>query len=537
MQSIISDNERKELLDLAKKTAGNHQIVSCCIYGSKVAGYARPDSDYDLILVLKDYNDLIEYIYYHGDRGLDASILVVDSDILLKDATKAALGEFVVGRLLHPYEPLINDEYLKEVEIAYKKRVILEAIRELAKTPFYKEFIIPIRYFLLAKIKERSKIYPHALYSYIKTYTNQFSKKNLEFTLNGFRSALKLLEEEGYIKFYDKDSIIILADIKYKRNNIANIINGILAYMVHFYAGRSTLNFFRQEAKSKLKRRKEIRELDKEFLEPERVLKIRDAILLHEEDWLDELLTYMNVRDHNITITKLGDIHATTTLYKINDNLRLVAKHYASIKRFKWIGLNAWMIGLVKFDTDPSQRQLNEYKALRILKELGFNVPTIIGLSYKYKTTITKYIEGITLDKIINDILNNKSRDASKIKEFGKLLYSIHNHGYMIKDTKANNVIIHDNKLYLTDLEQFKKDNDYAWDIICFIYYSIKFTSNEDTARLIVKAFLDGYTNDNAINCKHLIKQALSKKYLPPFYPALVINTVKAVWKEMHNYL
>lgn len=536
MQSIISDNEREALLSLAKNTAKSHQIVSCCIYGSKVAGYARPDSDYDLLLVLKDYDDLLEYIYYTD--SLEASILVVDRKMLIKDAEKAALGEFVVGRLLHPYEPLINAAYLKEVETIYKKRVVLDAIRELAKTPFYKELIIPIRYFLLAKIKKRSKIYPHAMYSYIKTYTNQQGSKNLAFSLDGFRRALSTLGE--YIEFYDEDSIIIKKDLPPKKIDPSDIINGVYAYLVHLYAGRSTLNFFRQEAKSKLKRRKEISSIDKEFLNPECILQLKDAILLHEKDWLTELLEHMNIKDYKVTINKLGDIHAATSLYTISNNktTKLVAKHYASLKRLKWTGLNAWMIGLVKFDTGSSIRQLNECKAIITLKNLGFNVPGIVGLSYKDKITVTKYIEGITLDRVIKDILANKSRDVSKIKEFGRLLYNIHKHGYMIADTKASNIIINNGQLYLTDLEQFRIDDDHTWDIVCFIYYSLKFTSNEEAAKLIVRAFLDGYTNDKQnIECKSRIRYALSKKYLPPFYPAMVMNTVKTVWKEMRSYL
>jgi tRNA A-37 threonylcarbamoyl transferase component Bud32/predicted nucleotidyltransferase len=533
MQSIVSNNERDELLTLAKNTAKDHMIVSCCIYGSKVAGYARPDSDYDLLLVLKDYDALIEYIYYTD--SIDASILVVDSSILMKDAEKAALGEFVIGRLLHPYESLINDAYLKEVETIYKKRVVLDIISELAKTPFYKELIIPIKYFLLAKIQKRSKIYPHAMYSYIKTYTNQQGSKNLAFSLDGFKRALSMLDE--HIEFYDEDNIIINKELTPERS-YSDIINGIYAYLVHLYAGRSTLNFFRQEAKSKLKRRKEISYISKEFAKPESILQLKDTILLHEKDWLAELLEHMSMKDYKVTINKLGDMHAATSLYTIDNDTRLVAKQYASLKRLKWTGLNAWMIGLVKFDTSSSIRQFNEYKAIITLKNLGFNVPDIIGLSYKDKITITRYIEGITLDKIISDILSGKSRDISKVKEFGKLLYDIHKHGYMITDTKASNIIINDDQLYLTDLEQFRVDNDHTWDIVCFIYYSLKFTGNKNAARLIVKAFLDGYTNNKQnIECKRRIKYALSKKYLPPFYPAMVMNTVKAVWDEMHTYL
>ncbi len=167
---ILSEKERVELLDVAKKLAGEYAIESCCAYGSKVAGYARPDSDYDLLLILKNYGHVIKYMYAHNN--LELSVLIVDSKSLIKDAEKAALGEFVVGRLLHAYEPLENARYLEEVETKYKKRVILEAIKELAATnALYNEILIPPEYFLYSKVQKRAKVYPHALYRYIKTYS------------------------------------------------------------------------------------------------------------------------------------------------------------------------------------------------------------------------------------------------------------------------------------------------------------------------------------------------------------------------------
>ncbi|MEM2856092.1 MAG: hypothetical protein QW416_03215 [Candidatus Nitrosocaldaceae archaeon] len=532
MQSIINDNDKQQLLDLAKITANNYKIEACCIYGSKVAGYARPDSDYDILLVLKDYNELIKYIYVHDKDTLDASLLIVDSKALLNDAIKASLGEFVAGRLLHPYEPLINNEYLINVETFYKKRVIIECIMDLTKTAFYRDIIIPIRYFLLAKIKKRAKIYPHALYSYIKTYTSEQGTKNLEISLNGFTRALRTIEGE-YIRFYDKDNVIVNKELRTKLLS-TTFSDGLFAYLVHFYAGRKTLNFFKQEAKSKMMRRKEINSINYEFVNPESILWLDDTILLHKDDWFNELLEKMNIHEYSLKIDKIGDIHATTKLYTINNKLKLVGKYYASRKSLKWIGLNVWMINIKKFDTNSTVRQNNEYKAIKILRQLSLNVPEIVGLSYKHKITITKYIEGVILNDIILSILLNKSEDTSKIYEFGSLLNKIHKHGYTIRDTKASNIIINNDKLYLTDLEQFVKSNDFTWDLVCFLYYSLKFTDNIRAARMIVRAFLDGYSQDID---KKVIKDAARKRYIPQFYPAMTLDIIKVIRDEILNII
>ena len=50
---------------------------------------------------------------------------------ILNDANNASLGEFVAGRLLNPYEVLLNKEFFEEVEYNYKKRVVKESINML----------------------------------------------------------------------------------------------------------------------------------------------------------------------------------------------------------------------------------------------------------------------------------------------------------------------------------------------------------------------------------------------------------------------
>ena len=60
---IIDQEEKNKLLKLVEKIAGNHDIEACCAYGSKISGYARADSDYDVLLVLKNYGYIVKYLY------------------------------------------------------------------------------------------------------------------------------------------------------------------------------------------------------------------------------------------------------------------------------------------------------------------------------------------------------------------------------------------------------------------------------------------------------------------------------------------
>ncbi|MFN3622393.1 MAG: nucleotidyltransferase family protein [Nitrososphaerales archaeon] len=172
-------------------------IAGICLYGSRVAGYAKADSDYDVLIVIEEYRPLVRYKYLQDEVSVSA--LLVDAKALKDDAEKAKLGEFVVGRLLNIYEPIYGAEYLRRVEVLYKKRVILEALKCLASTYGELSTILQIEpeYFLFDKLKKRAAIYPPALYSYVKTYSEPNSARNLEATLKGFKEALHVESRFG----------------------------------------------------------------------------------------------------------------------------------------------------------------------------------------------------------------------------------------------------------------------------------------------------------------------------------------------------
>ena len=126
----LSADERRQLLEVADDVVGESgKALAVAAYGSKVAGYARPDSDYDLIVVAKKFRGRIKYRYVHSP--VTAAALVVEEELLDRDAVKAYLGEFVSGRLLNVYEPLLNGDLIRKAEVESKKRVLAEEILEI----------------------------------------------------------------------------------------------------------------------------------------------------------------------------------------------------------------------------------------------------------------------------------------------------------------------------------------------------------------------------------------------------------------------
>jgi Kae1-associated kinase Bud32 len=222
-------------------------------------------------------------------------------------------------------------------------------------------------------------------------------------------------------------------------------------------------------------------------------------------------------------------------LYTISENGRtekLVVKQFASVMALKWTALNVWAAGVKKFDADPLSRLHREYRAMRYLRNIGVHTPDIIAFVPDKKLLVTRYIEGTKLSDIIDSVLSGKSDDTSAITRWGQVLQRLHAKGHTVMDTKASNMLLCDDKLYFTDLEQFAYDDDKAWDIACFVYYSMKFTSNEEGARKIVRAFLDGYMQNGNVS---IVKKALNKKYVSPFYPALVLGIITAVRDEIKS--
>ena len=172
--SSISPYEFGVLKKCINKVAKEREVIAACIYGSRVAGYDRPDSDIDLLVVLQNYPYVVKYVYFN-ESNTKVSALAVDCKALLRDAKSAFLGEFVVGRLLHIYEPIVNAEFLAMIERTYKRRVILEEVHDLVDSTgvLSTEIIFPVEFVAFSKIKRRMSIYPSVAYSYYKTVHDQ----------------------------------------------------------------------------------------------------------------------------------------------------------------------------------------------------------------------------------------------------------------------------------------------------------------------------------------------------------------------------
>jgi predicted nucleotidyltransferase len=68
---------REMILSACREVAKGNEIVASALYGSRAAGYARKDSDYDILLVIRDYPEDVRY-HYIATEGEQLAVLAVD---------------------------------------------------------------------------------------------------------------------------------------------------------------------------------------------------------------------------------------------------------------------------------------------------------------------------------------------------------------------------------------------------------------------------------------------------------------------------
>jgi Kae1-associated kinase Bud32 len=544
----LSLEEKRQLLEVADEVVGDGgRAIAVAAYGSKVAGYARPDSDYDLIVVAKKFRGRIRYQYVHSP--VTSAALVVEAELLERDAVKAYLGEFVSGRLLNVYEPLLNEELIRKAEVESKKRVLAEEILEIESLygEFAQDLVIPLEYFLFNKLHKRAIVYPPALYSYIKTYTCPSGDENKAFTLEGFAEAALSLQSSGILRFESKGEIPLLriSGEGLRSRAFASILSlfnlttrGVRQYAVHGYAGRVGFNVFKDEALSKVKRMYEKADPPEELAEPKRLIGLEEGVMLPKtEQMVQRLATLSGFVAYTKREKSLGEIYSTAKLLTLRgatgEEARFVLKYFADIRSVKWALLNVWSLSR-KFSTSPQARMHREYQASVVLRSRGVATPMIIGAVLDEKVLVKEYIEGERLSDVVQGVLTGRLEETRTVERFGEAVGAVHKAGFALGDSKATNVIVSDDGgLYFTDLEQATEGGDQAWDVAAFVYYQAKLSFKEAGTKKVAEAFLRGYKKANGAEN---IAIAKSPKYVAPFRPLTAPQMLKVVKESIEAY-
>jgi tRNA A-37 threonylcarbamoyl transferase component Bud32/predicted nucleotidyltransferase len=540
--SSISPDELKVIKKCIGRVAKGRKIIATCIYGSRVAGYNRPDSDIDVLIVLENYPYVVKYIYFR-ESSTKVSALAVDREALLRDAQSAFLGEFVVGRLLHVYEPIVNAEFLAMIEQAYKRRVILEEVRDILESTgvLGTEIIFPLDFIAFSKIRRRMSLYAGAAYSYYKTYTT--SKRNIELALEGYhRAVADIIAEDDEIFATRQDGLLQISDKRVfleKRRirlKLTKRLREFSSYFVHTYAGRKIMHFAVNEAESKIRRRVRLMMKPPDFMLFPRKAYWRlpeGRLIVDGRNWLDDLAGQPG--SYSVSKkTQLGNKNCRTTMYLIKHDsgeYKIVVKELAKSKTLRWGMVGQSSAPLKRLKTDPLFRLGSEYKAIRYIRSLGLRTPMIEAVVLDRRLLVTRFVEGITLADVIKDGMGGKD-SVSLINEAGAEIAKIHSTGATLGNIKPKNIIVSEKDLYFTNFEQFIfHDGDPVWDIAQFISWGLRSTRNSKKAATITKEFVEGYVTVG--DPSNISRLANSKQYIESFYPALVPSIVHTIKKEM----
>jgi tRNA A-37 threonylcarbamoyl transferase component Bud32/predicted nucleotidyltransferase len=541
--SSISPHELKVIKKCISKVAKGREVVATCIYGSRVAGYNRPDSDIDLLVVLQNYPYVVKYIYF-SESNTKVSALAVDREALLRDAKSAFLGEFVVGRLLHIYEPIVNAEFFTMIERSYKRRVILEEVRDMVESTgaLSTEIIFPLEFVAFSKIKHRMSMHPSAAYSYYKTYTT--SEHNIQFALEAYRKVLAdIIADDKELFAARQDGLLQVSEKRIflekgrTRLRLTKRLQEFSSYFVHTYAGRKIMHFAVNEAESKIRRSAgQTMELPDFMLCPRKAYwRLPEGRLIVDgRNWLDDLARQLG----RYSISKkrrLGSMNSRTMMYVLkhgSSDYKIAVKELAKSKALKWAMLGLWTASVKRFRMDPLCRLGWEYKAIRYIRSLGLHTPAIEAVVLDRKLLVTRFLEGVTLADVIRNRIRGKGDDANLISEAGAQIAKIHEAGATLGNIKPKNIIVSGRDLYFTDVEQFTfETGDPAWDIAQFISWGVKSTRNNMLAATIAKEFLEGYMSVG--DSSNITRLAKSNWYIESFYPVLAPSIAQTIKKEI----
>ncbi len=534
-----------KILEILKREKLKRDIYAALAYGSRIAGYAKKHSDYDLLIILDNYPSKIRYLYFKID-SVYASTLIVDKNMFVEDAKQAKYGEFIAGRLYSVYEPLVNREFIYEVDKTLKIRTSIEELCDLwcRYGELVKYLVIPIKYILFSRLKKRIKTYPHVRYSYLKTFFGEFGEINLKKALNTWITALIELQSKGYIKLIN-DEIVIksLNDIcRYKPGLFDYLLRGIKSYITHGRSAKVGPQIVFEELASKVIRGFEAVSLPLELSNPEILLKLKAGRF--ESRKITDIEAVKEIFGKKALIISKTRESMLSDVYKIvvkidSDEYSILKKKFTYTFLFKWIFTQLWLLDIRRFTLNPSERLLNEYLASIKLKELNINTSDIYLLSWRDRALYARYITGIKLSNILLS-------DIDKVKKYfniwGKLLGRIHKAGYSLGDTKPNNVIISLNgDIYIVDLEQVKKDiKSIEWDLAEALYYMLIPRiplPRKDAVLEGCKSLLSGYLDEYGYEAVNILRRIISFRYIRPFLPLTLPNRLLMVRRLIRDLI
>lgn len=541
MTNIPIEDLTEKVLDSCKRIASVQEIVAACLYGSRVCGYADYKSDIEVFLVLNKSPSKIES-YLKLLDGSNIFFLVTNRETFERDVNKGGLGEFLAEKIMYPYKPILNEEYLRRQEVKVKKRIICQILENLVLEypELSYELFIKVEYFMYEAMRRRARLFPHVTYGYLNMLRQNLKKKNVNSMMEGYIKALDELSKENLISVSNEYIVItpnFIKTIKSKKPRIPVFLKSFqridtrAIFRLFKLFPRIAFSLIREkDLFTKAHQGTEAKAPVLELEDPKRCLLVSTSIgfaTISEKTKIEDFVkkTAPNENLSSIKTEELGGVFNDVyllTFKKNHQRQRVVVKKFRDWHGFKWFPLALWALGAQTFAVLGQSRMEREYSINQFLHEHGLHVPKVLYVSPKERLIFEDYVEGENLVEIVKRIVSLKGRavkEATIIKEIGRKMAEVHKLGVVLGDCKPENIIVtKDEKIFFVDLEQATRNDNQAWDIAEFIYYSGHYVSPlsyTDAADLIAKNLIGGYLESGGK--KGTVRKAATARYTKVF--------------------
>lgn len=549
----------EKVLDICKRIAGAREIVAACFYGSWVYAPARYIGDVNVLLVLSGLRLGLKG-FQKPLNETNVVVLAVDKGAFERDVEQGWLGEFVADKITVPYQPFVNEEYLWQREVQTKKRIIQELLENMVLEfpELSHEFLIKAEYFMYKAMKQRARLFPPIIYSYLNMLSDDVRTKNIESIMRGYLQALKELAGEGKTTFSNEHIKItptFIKTIKKQKLRIPPLLKSIqkaaLTHLVSFFPKMTASLTSEEETFMKTYREVKMEELSSQLEEPEKYVLMPTPfgpVALSDETTIEDFVrkTLPGGEVLDMEIEKIGgvlnDVYQIR-LRKDKEEQKIVVKKFRDWHGFKWFPLALWAIGTKAFAVLGRSRLEREYAINQFLSNKGFHVPKVLYVSPQEGLIFKEFIEGENLVHVIKRIVSSKSKattDIALVKEVGKKIAEAHGLGVAFGDCKPENILVtKEGNPYFVDLEQATRDGNQAWDVAEFLYYSGHYVfslSSTDVVEFMARKFIEGYLEGGGK--KETVRSAWSPRYskvFSVFTPPHIILAISNICRKIND--
>ena len=551
----LSRQQSESLMNWCKQIAGSREITCACLFGARAGSYGNEKSGINVLLVIKNYPSRL-MVYPKVIEGSNVFFLVVDCGLFEADVEQGIIGEFVAEKIVLPYTPLVNHEFLWRQEVKLKKRIVCEILENLVLQypEMSHEFLIKPEYFMYEDMTRKARLFPLMTYSFLNTLRKDVKKQNTEQMMKAYSEAIRQLSKEDWIASNQGCVTIskaLIESVNRRRIRLRVLFRtaqrGLLTYVLRVFPGVIQSILEDQELYLNTHRQATEEELMFQLDASQKYLLIptpNGPVPLSDTTRIEDFVRKLSPNGKIDKIERLGGVLNTVYLVSYEKNgekHRVVVKKFEDWFAFKWFPLAFWTLGTHSFAVLGQTRLEREYAINQFLNQHGFKTPKILHVSPQQRLVFKEYVEGTNMTEIIKHVITSKQKATAElavIQKVGKKMAMAHKLGVALGDCKPENIIItKDEEPVFLDLEQATRDGNKPWDVAEFLYYSGHYISpiaNPDAAELITKAFIQGYLAGDGK--KEVIKKAWTAQYTKVFSiftPPHVIFTISNICRRI----